>query len=434
MYSICAVLLLIVAIEVGDAGGDSHSGIDLPSSDIKYIETVLANISAQLATFRPGKVSTDVGESLTSVTSLLQLSLLREVLTEYRVDSSTSDAMEAIATLSRMEELLNGSIINQQTILMDIKKQGNANGQAISSLQKQVTSTLNNIKTNLQLLLQQNLTEGHIYSSSKVLHSCEEIKTNWPDSPSDYYTIADSNGHTRHVYCHMEEMCGSDEGWIRVAYLNMSDPTEDCPSGFRLYEENGIRACGRPETTVAYCQPAVFPASHINYTEVCGRMIGYQYGRPGGINPYFHTDDINSPYVEGVSLTYGSPRQHIWTFINAIQENTFWHNDGGERSCPCAPNSGISNIAPPSFVGNDYFCESGAPITAEVNTFYTNDPLWDGKQCGIKEKPCCNFPGLPWFHKELQISTNEDIEMRLCANQGTNIEDTPINFFEIYVK
>ena len=69
-----------------------------------------------------------------------------------------------------------------------------------------------------------------------------------------------------------------------------------------------------------------------------------------------------------------------------------------------------------------------------VSTFYTSDPLWDGKQCGIKEKPCCNFPGLPWFHKELQIPTNENIEMRLCANSGTHIEDTPINFFEIYVK
>ena len=271
------------------------------------------------------------------------------------------------------------------------------------------------------------------YPTSRLLYSCEEIKTSWPDSPSDYYTVADNNGHIRQVYCHMEELCGSDEGWMRVAYLNMSDPTEDCPSGFRLYEENGIRACGRPETTTGYCQAAVFPTSHISYTEVCGRMIGYQYGQPGGINPHRSTYDINTYYVEGVSLTYGSPRQHIWTFINAIQENTFWHTDGA-TSCPCAPNSGISNIAPPSFVGNDYFCESGAPITAQLNTFYTNDPLWDGKQCGIVEKPCCNFPGLPWFHKEIKIPTNENIEMRLCANSGTHIEDTPINFFEIYVK
>ena len=75
------------------------------------------------------------------------------------------------------------------------------------------------------------------YTATPLVHSCEEIQTNWPDSPSDYYTIADSNGHTRHVYCHMEELCGSDEGWMRVGYLNMSDPNEKCPEGFRLYEK-----------------------------------------------------------------------------------------------------------------------------------------------------------------------------------------------------
>ena len=51
-------------------------------------------------------------------------------------------------------------------------------------------------------------------------------------------------------------------------------------------------------------------------------MIGYQYGTPDGINPHRSTYDINSTYVEGVSLTYGSPRQHIWIFVNARQENT----------------------------------------------------------------------------------------------------------------
>jgi len=41
------------------------------------------------------------------------------------------------------------------------------------------------------------------YTATPLVHSCEEIKTNWPDSPSDYYTIADSNGRSSHVYCHM---------------------------------------------------------------------------------------------------------------------------------------------------------------------------------------------------------------------------------------
>ena len=29
---------------------------------------------------------------------------------------------------------------------------------------------------------------------------------------------------------------------------------------------------------------------------------------------------IDGRYVDGVSLTYGSPRLHIWTFANALDE------------------------------------------------------------------------------------------------------------------
>ena len=43
----------------------------------------------------------------------------------------------------------------------------------------------------------------------------------------------------------MEDLCNADGGWTRIAYLNMSDPHEQCPSGFKLYNQNGIRACGR---------------------------------------------------------------------------------------------------------------------------------------------------------------------------------------------
>ena len=35
-----------------------------------------------------------------------------------------------------------------------------------------------------------------------------------------------------------------------------------------------------------------------------------------------HTDDtdINGNYVDGVSLTHGAPRQHIWTFAATVSE------------------------------------------------------------------------------------------------------------------
>ena len=178
-----------------------------------------------------------------SATMLVALSLLLLISSTLESTAETSSAdlgfQDCLSDENRVTDLL------QLTLLKEIVNQS-------PQAKKLLETTIKKL--------------GGEYPISTLLHSCEEIKTNWPDNPSGYYTIADSNGHTHQVYCHMEELCGSDEGWMRVAYLNMSDPTEDCPPGFRLYEENGIRACGRPETTTGYCQPAVFPVSHINYT------------------------------------------------------------------------------------------------------------------------------------------------------------------------
>ena len=90
----------------------------------------------------------------------------------------------------------------------------------------------------------------------------------------------------------------------------------------------------------------------------------------------------------------------------------------------------------PSFIGNDYFCESGCPGHWQTRVFYTNprDPLWDDKQCGLIEKACCLAPGLPWFHKTLNSPTNDYIEMRVCADDPAGYEDSPVAYYELYVK
>ena len=240
--------------------------------------------------------------------------------------------------------------------------------------------------------------------------SCQEIKDKCPSSPSGYYTLVSGS-----VYCHMEDLCNTSGGWTRIAYLNMSDPQEQCPSGFKLYNQNGIRGCGR-SLQKNYCKSLKF-SSNIQYSQFCGKLIGYQYWSPNGLSS--GSSNINSHYVEGVSLTYGSSRKHIWTFIAANKENG---ND-----CPCATGS---SVTVPSFIGNNYFCESGSPTTP-TRKLYT-DPLWDGENCRSKEKPCCQVSGIPWFHKKLQTSTTDYIELRVCANHDD--EDTPIGFYDIYVK
>ena len=150
-----------------------------------------------------------------------------------------------------------------------------------SSCTQEIIKKLDDVENKLNQIITA-INTSSSYCSSCLVHSCGEIKANWPDSPSDYYIIADSNGHACHVYCHMEELCDSKGGWMRVAYLNMSDSTEECcPLGFGLYDENGVRACGRPESSPGgYCQSVKFPSYSISYSQVCGRVTGYQYGTP----------------------------------------------------------------------------------------------------------------------------------------------------------
>ena len=136
---------------------------------------------------------------------------------------------------------------------------------------------------------------------------------------------------------------------------------------------------------------------------------------------------MNGPYVDGVSITQESPRQHIWTYTIGIQEsiNNFLLNE-----CPCAPGNTKS---PPPFVESDYFCESGCPSYLDYTTFHAADPLWDGEGCGALEAECCAAPGLPWFHKVLDAPTTDYIEMRVCIDQPTGDENVLISSYEIYV-
>ena len=106
-----------------------------------------------------------------------------------------------------------------------------------------------------------------------------------------------------------------------------------------------------------------------------------------------------------------------------------------DKDCNCPCTNGSDSIIP-SFIGNNYFCESGNPSSSfSWSSLHTADPLWDGKGCGPIEQACCSSKlGLPWFNKTLSSTTTDYIELRVCADQGTNDEDVPVSFYEIYIK
>ncbi len=219
--------------------------------------------------------------------------------------------------------------------------------------------------------------------------------------------------------------CGPGK-WHRVAHFDMSNPGEQCPPDWREYNTSGIRACGRQ---TGGCTSEIYTTHNQLYSKICGRALGYQYGHTDVF--YNRQVDIDSDYVDGLSITHGTPRTHIWTFAAGLSQNLI---PGMEHfACPClAAESGFIRQTPPQYVGDNYFCESGNPTMGFQTKLYTSDPLWDGEQC---EGQCCsNGTSPPWFSMELSNSTTDDIEVRICGTDIPDNEDIPIKLLELYIQ
>ena len=268
---------------------------------------------------------------------------------------------------------------------------------------------------------------SHGYTPSHPASSCKEILQLAPQSPSGLYWLRGTDNRPIYMYCDMERSCkGVAGGWMRVASINMTDTSSTCPSGLRTLT-SPRRRCAMDIDTDG-CSSVMLSVQGVEYTQVCGKIIGYQHGSPDAFHPHTQTPTIESTYVDGISLTHGaSPRKHIWTFAVALHEL----NSDRAFVCPCTNTRTHPPAAVPSFVGNYYFCDTGSADEADVNSFYSDDPLWDGAGCG-EYNTCCEFNSPPWFRKEISPPTSHDIEMRLCRDS----DDEDINFkiLELYVQ
>ena len=238
--------------------------------------------------------------------------------------------------------------------------------------------------------------------------------------------------------------CGTTGGWTKIANLDMTDPNQQCPDGFNQWNRNTapLRVCNGTYGGTG-CESTTFPVHGIEYSHVCGRVIGYQFG--GTISFLGYTGNtsltIDDPYVDGVSLTHGqSPRQHIWTFASAYIDydptnSTLYPTVWTASFCPCAvPNNTNYYNAIPPYIGNDYFCETGDHPTTGPWQLLADDPLWDGQGCG-GNSTCCSFNNPPFFCKQLPQPTTDDIELRMCtAYLASSNAQTPLEIVEIYIK
>ena len=184
---------------------------------------------------------------------------------------------------------------------------------------------------------------------------------------------------------------------MRVAHINMTEPEQTCPTPLRTLTAPFRMCVGE---TPAGCYSVQYPTLGLNFTQVCGQAIGYKYSSTDRMRA---STTIDNAYVDGLSITYSSPRRHLWTY-----------SAGG---CPCHSEA-------PYFVGQHLYCD--------WNSGNWDYSLWDGEGCSAGST-CCDPPNLPWFHRALDTATTDDIEVRWCRDSAASDEDVGVVLLELYV-
>ncbi len=264
--------------------------------------------------------------------------------------------------------------------------------------------------------------------------SCADIPL---DNPSGYYTLHTEQSDPFSAFCDMSPgKCNDTKGWTRIGYLNMSLPNHSCPTEFSTYTTStGLHFCYNP--SINKCVSTIYSTRGIAYSQVTGKVVGYQYGKTKAFHGYNVVSQrtLDDAYVDGVSVTIGEEkhRHHIWTFASAYSEGdqAFY-----SYTCPCTSEFAMRHTGfVPPYVGEDYFCDTGAVedsfghIPVETDHLYTEHPLWDGSGCGDGSK-CCEFSNPPWFCKQLDETVTNDIELRLCAYSSSPY----ISEISLYIK
>ena len=204
-----------------------------------------------------------------------------------------------------------------------------------------------------------------------------------------------------------------------------------------------MRSCGRKTDDRQTCDSVLIPVT-MSYSIVCGRIYAYQRGYSYAFqySVYYSPRaldvpaSIDSPYVSGLSLTHGlfGQRKRVWTFAGARDEKNRFTS-----SCPCINPAFTWSYEVPSYVGDSYFCDTGAHTFTypdDINKVFMDDPLWDGEGCG-GSSTCCILNSPPWFCQHLNYHTSDNLELRLCLlreSTSSSTEDKLVSLVEIYVK
>ena len=246
---------------------------------------------------------------------------------------------------------------------------------------------------------------------------------------SGLYWINTTSG-LHQVNCDMELECGGHKGgWTTIVKLDTSKG-DSCPSGWTNITTTGAspKVVCRSGSDANGCHSAIFTTYNITFSKICGQVKGYQKGAPDAFrSARDYSKSINYHYVDGLSITLGNPRKHVWTYAVGFSDDGNYPH----YNCPCAATPGPD---PPAFVGNHYYCESGNTGSFSRDEDYTSDTLWDGYGCHHANNNCCTNPDMPWFFRQFSHPMHDYVEARICNLSGFNEHDTLVESIELYIQ
>ena len=125
----------------------------------------------------------------------------------------------------------------------------------LASEQSKVLSHLENSNNDTKSALVSQLDTIQMNLSQKVLElviAQSNISQNLNQLDSKLENFIPGAFLTQYLRLSTQVLCGPGL-WHQLAYLNMSDPSQQCPSAWREYNILGVRVCGRPTTSSGNC-------------------------------------------------------------------------------------------------------------------------------------------------------------------------------------
>lgn len=214
----------------------------------------------------------------------------RHLILQNGLDSSVEQCGEKFV---RLESQLNASNEQTQTLQNDLDVLITQSSAQITDIQAQVNTSneqnllehitfqtsISELENNSRILLQdiENLKDSvnHLSTFHPTRNPCTG------KGATGEYSIETSSTSSINVFCDMDRAnctgCDVPGGWLRVAYLNMTDPNQNCPEEFNFYFQANphlIRTCRRPNNLIG-CASTIYATYGVEYSRVCGQYIYY---------------------------------------------------------------------------------------------------------------------------------------------------------------